>query len=97
MHVGMCMYYCECESLGGIGIGAYTGIWSGHSRLLLAESLMQETDNFTSFTSLAASCCLTWHKTGTCQLKKKNTERKRNRLGDRETRERVSKKKPRKT
>ena len=22
----MCMYYCECKSLGGIGIGAYTGI-----------------------------------------------------------------------
>ena len=22
----MCMYYCECESLGGIGIGAYTGM-----------------------------------------------------------------------
>ena len=20
------MYYCECESLGGIGIGAYTGM-----------------------------------------------------------------------
>ena len=26
MYVRMCMYYCECESLGGIGIGAYTGM-----------------------------------------------------------------------
>ena len=26
VYVWMCMYYCECESRGGIGIGAYTGM-----------------------------------------------------------------------
>ena len=79
---------------GGGGVEPPSWVWGGAPKNFWRVAfLMQETNNFTSFTSQAASrwltcsCWLTWHKTRTYLLKDREKEKQARKLRDRQEKE----------